>query len=81
MQNFDQLLDNLLIQSMMNNPDLIRNVVSTNRQMQNSMERHPELSHALNNPDVMRQAMQASTLPTIPSENYFFYYDISPFNR
>ena len=68
MQNFDQLLDNPLIQNMMNNPDLIRNVVSTNPQMQNLMERHPELSHAINNPDVMRQAMQASTLPTVPSQ-------------
>ncbi|GAU94666.1 hypothetical protein RvY_06396 [Ramazzottius varieornatus] len=66
--NFDQLLDNPLIQNMMNNPDVIRNVVSNNPQMQNLMERHPELSHAINNPDVMRQAMQVMRNPAMMQE-------------
>ena len=57
-QNLDQLFDNPLVQNMLSNPDLLRTMVSSNPQIQNLMERHPELSHALNNPDVMRQAMQ-----------------------
>jgi ubiquilin len=68
LQNLDQLLDNPLIQNMMNNPEMIRNVVSSNPQIQSLMERNPELSHALNNPDVIRQAMQVMRNPNMMQE-------------
>ena len=51
-------MDNPLVQNMLSNPDLLRTLVQNNPQMQSLMERHPELSHAVNNPDIMRQAMQ-----------------------
>ncbi|OQV26092.1 putative Ubiquilin-4 [Hypsibius exemplaris] len=68
MQNLDQLLDNPMVQSMMSNPEMIRNVVSSNPQIQSLMERNPELSHALNNPDVIRQAMQVMRNPNMMQE-------------
>ncbi|XP_055356324.1 ubiquilin-1-like [Paramacrobiotus metropolitanus] len=66
--NMEQLLDNPLIQNMFSNPDMIRNVVSSNPQIQNLVERHPELGHALNNPDVIRQAMQVMRNPAMMQE-------------
>ena len=52
----------------MSNPEMIRSVVSSNPQIQSLMERNPELSHALNNPDVMRQAMQVMRNPNMMQE-------------
>lgn len=68
MPNIEQLLDNPLVQNMVNNPEMIRSVVSSNPQIQSLMERHPELGHALNNPDVIRQAMQVIRNPAIMQE-------------
>lgn len=66
--NIEQLLDNPLVQNMVNNPEMIRNVVSSNPQIQSLMDRHPELGHALNNPDVIRQAMQVIRNPAMMQE-------------
>jgi len=42
---------------MMSNPDLIRQMILSNPQMQQLIERNPEISHILNNPDLMRQVL------------------------
>lgn len=50
-----QIMENPLVQSMMSNPDLMRQMIVANPQMQHLMERNPEISHMLNNPELMRQ--------------------------
>lgn len=44
---------------MMSNPDLMRHMIMANPQMQQLMERNPEISHMLNNPELMRQVVWA----------------------
>lgn len=49
-----QVFDNPLVQSLMDNPENVRLLVSANPQMQELMQRNPEISHMLNNPDLLR---------------------------
>lgn len=45
---------------MMNSPDTMRTLLQSNPQMRDLMERNPEISHMLNNPDLLRQTMGKS---------------------
>ncbi|KAK3789841.1 hypothetical protein RRG08_055127 [Elysia crispata] len=63
-----QLMDNPFIQSMMSNPDVMRNLLMNNPQMRELMERNPEITHMLNNPEVMRQTMELARNPAMMQE-------------
>jgi len=39
---------------LMNDPENMRNLVTANPQMQELMQRNPEISHMLNNPELLR---------------------------
>jgi len=58
-----QMLDNPLVQSLMSNPDVIREMMMSNPQMQSLIERNPEIQHMLNNPTVLREAMELARNP------------------
>lgn len=49
-----QVFDNPLVQSLMNDPENMRSLLLANPQMQELMQRNPEISHMLNNPDLLR---------------------------
>lgn len=49
-----QVLDNPLVQSLMNDPENMRNLVTANPQMQELMQHNPEISHMMNNPELLR---------------------------
>lgn len=49
-----QVFDNPLVQSLMNDPENMRSLILANPQMQELMQRNPEISHMLNNPDLLR---------------------------
>ncbi|CAG0915192.1 unnamed protein product [Notodromas monacha] len=56
-----------------NNPEMIRQMmdnpmISTNPQMQSIMERNPEISHMLNNPEILRQSMELARNPAALQE-------------
>ena len=53
-----QIMENPLMQSLMNDPEMMRQKILSNPQMRALMERNPELSHILNNPETLRKAMQ-----------------------
>uniref|UniRef100_A0A8C2JKZ0 Ubiquilin-4 n=1 Tax=Cyprinus carpio TaxID=7962 RepID=A0A8C2JKZ0_CYPCA len=63
-----QIMENPLVQSMMSNPDLMRQMIVANPQMQHLMERNPEISHMLNNPELMRQTMELARNPAMMQE-------------
>lgn len=58
-----QMLDNPLVQSLMSNPDVIREMMMSNPQMQSLIERNPEIQHMLNNPTILREAMELARNP------------------
>lgn len=63
-----QLMDNPFVQSLMSNPDYMHQLIVGNPQMQQIMERNPELSHMLNNPDLLRQTMEMMRNPAMLQE-------------
>lgn len=63
-----QMLDNPMVQSLMSNPDIIREMMMSNPQMQSLVERNPEIQHMLNNPQLMRETMEMARNPAALSE-------------
>lgn len=51
---FRQVFDNPLVQQLMSDPENMRSLLLANPQMQELMQRNPEISHMLNNPDLLR---------------------------
>ncbi|XP_074312839.1 ubiquitin domain-containing protein DSK2b-like [Silene latifolia] len=56
------------IQSLMNNPDLMRNLVMDNPQMREIIDRNPELAHILNDPNILRQTLETARNPDLMRE-------------
>merc|ERR1719309_481797 len=46
----------------------MRSIMLSNPEMQQLMERNPEISHLLNNPDLMRQTMEMMRNPAMMQE-------------
>ena len=59
-----QVLDNPVTQSLMSNPDVIRQMLESNPQMQEVMDRNQEIRQMLNNPEVLRQMMEIARNPS-----------------
>ncbi|KAL6963609.1 hypothetical protein U1Q18_034618 [Sarracenia purpurea var. burkii] len=56
------------IQSLMNNPDLMRSMIMSNPQMREIIDRNPELAHVLNDPGILRQTLEAARNPELMRE-------------
>ena len=54
-ESLRRMMDNPMVQGMLNNPDLMRTMITSNPQIRELMDRNPEINHMLNNPDLMRQ--------------------------
>jgi len=63
-----QMMDSPLVQSLMTNPDYMRHILTSNPQMQQLLERHPEINHVLNNPELLRQTMEIARNPAMLQE-------------
>lgn len=71
MQNpelMSQLMNTPAVQGLMSNPDIFRDFFLNNSQMQGVLERNPEIGHVLNNPQLMRQAMEVARNPALMQE-------------
>ncbi|XP_074285932.1 ubiquitin domain-containing protein DSK2a-like isoform X2 [Silene latifolia] len=55
-------------QSLMNNPDIMRNLIMNNPQMQEIIDRNPELAHILNDPSILRQTLETARNPELMRE-------------
>merc|ERR1719326_1796714 len=55
MQN---IMQDPMVQSIMNNPDFLRTMMDTNPQMRQLMDTNPELRHMLDDPELMRRSME-----------------------
>lgn len=56
------------IQSLMNNPEIMRSLIMSNPQMRDLIDRNPELGHVLNDPSILRQTMEAARNPELMRE-------------
>jgi ubiquilin len=63
-----QVMDSPLTQSLMSNPEIMRSLIQANPQMQQLMDRNPEINHMLNNPDILRQTMEIARNPAMLQE-------------
>ena len=61
-------MDSPLTQNLMSNPEIVRSLIQSNPQMRQLMERNPEISHMLNNPDILRQTMEVARNPAMLQE-------------
>lgn len=62
------MMDNPLVQQLMGNPEVMRQMIMSNPQMRELMERNPEISHMLNNPELMRHTMELARNPAMMQE-------------
>lgn len=56
------------IQSLMNNPEIMRSLIMSNPQMREIIDRNPELAHVLNDPSILRQTLEAARNPELMRE-------------
>ncbi|PIN25755.1 Ubiquitin-like protein, partial [Handroanthus impetiginosus] len=56
------------IQSLMNNPEIMRSLIMSNPQMREIIDRNPELGHILNDPSILRQTLEAARNPELMRE-------------
>ncbi|XP_051262669.1 ubiquilin-1 [Dicentrarchus labrax] len=61
-QMLTQIMGNPLVQNVMSNPDLMRQMFAGNPQMQQLMQQNPDVSRVLNNPELMRQMQNPETM-------------------
>ncbi|KAG7216526.1 hypothetical protein INR49_002013 [Caranx melampygus] len=61
-QMLTQVMGNPLVQNIMSNPDLMRQMFAGNPQMQQLMSQNPDVSRMFNNPELMRQMQSPQTL-------------------
>ncbi|XP_037309432.2 ubiquilin-4 [Pungitius pungitius] len=61
-QMLSQMMGNPMVQNMMSNPDLMRQMLAGNPQMQQLMGQTPDVSSMFNNPELMRQMQSPETL-------------------
>ena len=47
-----QMLNSPMMQSLLNNPDLMSNLILNNPQLQSMMDANPQIRHILNDPEV-----------------------------
>ncbi|KAL2456466.1 Ubiquitin domain-containing protein DSK2b [Forsythia ovata] len=56
------------IQSLMNNPEIMRSLIMSNPQMREIIDRNPELAHVLNDPSILRQTLETARNPELLRE-------------
>ncbi|XP_055774772.1 ubiquilin-1-like isoform X1 [Salvelinus fontinalis] len=62
------IMDSPLVQGMLSNPDMMRQLIMANPQMQQLLQHNPNITHLFNNPDVMRQTLEIARNPTMMQE-------------
>ncbi|TYI88266.1 hypothetical protein E1A91_D04G196500v1 [Gossypium mustelinum] len=63
-----EIMNTPAIQSLMNNPELMRSLIMSNPQMREIIDRNPELGHILNDPSILRQTLEAARNPELMRE-------------
>ncbi|KAI3361295.1 hypothetical protein L3Q82_013484, partial [Scortum barcoo] len=70
-QMLSQMMGNPLVQNMMSNPDLMRQMLAGNPQMQQLVGGNPDVSRMLSNPELMRQISKLLSFVHKKRASYF----------
>ncbi|CAH1993254.1 unnamed protein product [Acanthoscelides obtectus] len=62
------LLENPLVMQLMNNPDVMKKLVMKNPQMQELLQRYPEIGEVLNNPELLKNTSELAKNPSMLQE-------------
>uniref|UniRef100_A0A7S2S5R3 Ubiquilin n=1 Tax=Mucochytrium quahogii TaxID=96639 RepID=A0A7S2S5R3_9STRA len=62
------MMDSPMMRSLMDNPEIMRQIMMSNPQMRSLMEQNPQLTHVLNDPELLRQMMSAARNPNVMQE-------------
>jgi len=62
------IMNSPIMQNVLNNPELIRDMLMSNPQMREIIERNPDVGHILNDPQILRQTMEMSRNPELMRE-------------
>merc|ERR1719174_2026026 len=62
------MLNSPMMQSLMNNPEMLRNMVRMNPRMNQLMEQRPEIARMMDDPEVMQQSMRMMQNPELMRE-------------
>lgn len=63
-----ELMNLPAVQNLMNNPEIMRSMIMNNPQMNELIDRNPELAHILNDPSTLRQTLEAARNPELMRE-------------
>ncbi|XP_022920043.2 ubiquilin-1-like [Onthophagus taurus] len=63
-----ELFTGAMLQYYLDNPELIRTMLTNNPEMQTIIQQNPEIGHLINNPTFLRQAVQFMANPNIAEE-------------
>uniref|UniRef100_A0A7N0T960 Uncharacterized protein n=1 Tax=Kalanchoe fedtschenkoi TaxID=63787 RepID=A0A7N0T960_KALFE len=63
-----EIMNTPAVQSLMNNPDLMRTMIMNNPQTREIIDRNPELAHILNDPSIIRQTLETARNPELMRE-------------
>uniref|UniRef100_A0AAV1TMX5 Uncharacterized protein n=1 Tax=Peronospora matthiolae TaxID=2874970 RepID=A0AAV1TMX5_9STRA len=63
-----QMMDSPMMQNILSNPEVMRTVMQSNPAMQQLMEQNPQLNHIMNDPELLRQSMEAMRNPAAMRE-------------
>ena len=63
-----EIMNMPVVQNLMNNPEILRNLIMSNTQMREIIDRNPELAHILNDPSTLRQTLEAARNPELMRE-------------
>eukprot|EP00126_Sphaerothecum_destruens_P004422 Sdes_comp18179_c0_seq1m7699 len=67
-QLYGEIMETPMMQSIMSNPELMREMIMSNPDTRAIMEQNPELAQAVTNPEVLRSAFEAMRNPGIREE-------------
>merc|ERR550539_1202745 len=63
-----QIMSSPMVQQMMSNPEMVRAMMRMNPQLNELMERRPEIARLLEDPEVLQQSMRMMANPSLMRE-------------
>ena len=64
----EQMMNHPMMESLLNNPDMIQTMMASNPQLQQMMQQNPEVAQIFNDPALLRQSLQMARNPRLMQE-------------
>ncbi|KAL0483356.1 ubiquilin [Acrasis kona] len=67
-EQMEQMMNNPMVQNMLSNPEVVRQMMMSNPQMREVMQNNPEVGRILSDPEMLRRTMELSRNPNLMRE-------------